>query len=88
MSKAYLNYFSYCDWECGDDDKLRVGDRINLNHQRPYDGSERNFEGTIVRHHVNNLPVVLVEEDYLDLQNLMMEGWEFSRISSVEGSNK
>lgn len=87
--ESYLSHFSYVDWDIGEDDKLRLGDFINCNHQRPYDGYEQNFEGQIVAHHVNSLPVILYNldpkepdnsGDYADLQSLMMDGWEFSRI--------
>lgn len=89
MGKPYLRYFSYVDWEVGENDRLNVGDRINCNHQRPHDGAEKNFEGKIVRHHINNLPVVLDEnEDYWELQSLMMDGWEFSRLAPTNQIKK
>ena len=87
----YLNYFRYEDWDIGDDDKLRVGDHINLNHQRLFDGYEQNLKGKIVLHYENKLPVVLYNiditdgdesGDYGDLQSLMMDGWTFARIEA------
>lgn len=93
--EAYLAHFSYVDWDIGDDDVLRIGDYINCNHQQPHDGYKQNFEGQIVAHHVNGLPVVIynVESedpdnsgDYSDLQSLMMDGWEFSRIAELNTS--
>lgn len=88
----YLTYFGYEDWDIGDDDKLRVGDYINLNHQRAFDGYEQNIEGKIVLHNMNKLPVILYnienvdgEEsgDYGDLQTFFMDGWTFSRIKTL-----
>ena len=90
--KAYLGHFEYDDWEIGDDNKLRVDDYINCNHQRPHDGYEQNFEGQIVEHHVNQVPVVIYNVDpkdpgnsgeYADLQSLMMDGWTFTRIAHL-----
>lgn len=92
--EAYLSHFSYEDWGVGDDGVLRVGDYINLNHQRGYDGYEQNLEGKIVLHDTNKLPVVLYnidpetedeEEsgDYGELQSFFMDGWTFSRIKSL-----
>lgn len=95
LERAYLSRFSYMDWEVGDDDQLRVGDYINCNHQRPHDGYEQNFEGKIVSHHTNGVPVVIYNVDvddpdnsgeYADLQSLMMDGWEFSRIATLQSA--
>ena len=94
----YLSHFSYEDWDIGDDDKLRVGDCINLNHQRGHDGYEQNLEGKIVLHDTNKLPVLLYniepetedeEEsgDYGDLQSFFMNGWTFSRIKALTKTN-
>lgn len=93
LESSYLAHFSYVDWETGDDDRLRLGDYINCNHQEPVNGYERNFEGQIVAHHVNGVPVVLCDVDlkepdnsghYEDLQSLMMNGWEFSRLAILK----
>jgi hypothetical protein len=92
VDTGYLLHFSYVDWEIGDDDQLRIGDYVNCNHQRPHDGFEQNFEGQIVAHHTNRVPVILYNVDpndpdnsgdYADLQSLMMDGWEFSRIKQL-----
>lgn len=88
----YLKHFHYDDWDMGDDDVLRLGDYINCNHQRPHDGYEQNFEGQLVAHHANGLPVVLYNIDpdepensgeYVDLQSLMMDCWTFTRIQKL-----
>ena len=90
--KAYLGHFEYDDWQLGDDNKLRVGDYIYCNHQRPDNGAETDFECQIVKHHVNQVPVVIYNvypEDpensgeYADLQSLMMDGWTFTRIAHL-----
>lgn len=90
--RDYLSHFHYDDWEIGDDDKLRVGDYISCDHQRPYDGYEQIFEGQMVEHHVNKLPVIIYNldpkepdnsGDYADLQSLMMDGWTFTRIAQL-----
>lgn len=89
---GYLSHFRYDDWEIGNDDVLRLGDYINCNHQRDFDGYEQNFVGQIVKHHVNQLPVVIYNVDksepgnsgeYADLQSLMMDGWTFSRVAEA-----
>jgi len=95
---GYLNYFSYDDWKIGEDDKLRVGDYIYSNHQSPHDGYEREIEGKIVLHQTNDLPVMLfnfkIDEDgeeigdYADLQELMMQGWTFTRLESIKAINQ
>ena len=95
---GYLNYFSYDDWKIGEDDKLRVGDYIYANHQSPHDGYEREIEGKIVLHQTNDLPVMLfnfkIDEDgeeigdYADLQELMMQGWTFTRLESIKAINQ
>lgn len=83
MSKPYLDYFSYEDWDIGEDDKLRVGDLVAVDHQDPVTGAEQLRYVTIVRHHSNNLPVFLYgndyDGDYWDIQDLFMSGWTFSR---------
>lgn len=92
--EGVLAHFSYEDWDIGGDDKLRVGDYINLNHQRGHDGYEQNLEGKIVLHDTNKMPVILYniepatedeEEsgDYGDLQSFFMDGWTFSRIKAL-----
>ena len=92
IAEDYLSHFQYSDYEVGDDTTLRLGDYINCNHQRAYDGYEQNFEGQIVEHHINRLPVIIhnVEPadpdnsgEYADLQSLMMNGWEFTRIAEL-----
>lgn len=89
-AQLYLEYFNYEDWQIGDDDKLRLGDFIYLNHQRAHDGHEEDMTGQIVRHYLNDLPVILVNRElhedgevsgnYVDLQDLFIWGWTFTRI--------
>ena len=90
--RDYLSHFHYDDWEIGDDDKLRVGDYISCDHQRPHDGYEQTFEGQIVEHHDNSIPVILYNidpkepdnsGDYADLQELYMGGWTFARVAQL-----
>lgn len=88
VNDAYLSHFSYDDWETGDDNKLRLGDYVNLNHQHPYDGHEQNITAKIVPHYLNNLPVFKTEPDtdegeYWDIQAVMMDGWTFNRINQL-----
>lgn len=81
MEKEELNYFSYNDWEVGDDDKIRVGDKIYCNHQRPHDGYEQDFKGRVVLHIKNKMPAILVNNnDYISIQSLWLEGWTFTRL--------
>jgi len=92
VKEAELSRFEYDDWEVGDDNKLRLGDFINCNHQRGFDGYEQNFEGQIIEHHGNGMPVVIYNVDpkdpdnsgdYATLQDMYMQGWTFSRIKSL-----
>jgi len=99
--QAYLVHFEYEDWQLGDDNKLRVGDYIYCNYQRPDTGAETFFEGQIVEHHCNEVPLIIYNVDheypddsgdYVDLQSLMMGGWTFTRIAQLtnptEGGDK
>lgn len=82
-----LSRFSYIDWKVGDDNKLRVGDHINLNFQHPYDGSENNIDGVIELHEDNQMPVILLNQDgkgggdYVSVQQAWLDGYEFTRIA-------
>lgn len=89
---AELERFAYVDWDTGNDNKLRMGDYINCNHQRVFDGYEQNFEGQIVAHHDNGMPVIIHNVDpkepdnsgdYVTLQDLYLNGWEFSRLKAL-----
>ena len=92
VKEAELSHFEYDDWEVGDDNKLRLGDFINCNHQRVFDGYEQNFEGQIIEHHDNGMPVVIYNVDpkdpensgdYGTLQDMYMQGWTFSRLEAL-----
>lgn len=84
MSKPYLRYFQYVDWESGDDDILRVGDKVLVVFQEGSTGAETTHEVEIVRHHMNNMPVFLYgndwDGDYWDIGGMFLSGWEFSRL--------
>lgn len=91
-ARNYLAHFSYEDWESGNDDRLRVGDRINLNHQRGHDGAETNVYGKIVCHPDNCVPVVLPDkewgEEFICLQVAFMDGFTFTRLAQLKDTDK
>lgn len=86
--EVYLSHFSYTDWNVGEDNVLRVGDYVRCDYHF-YDYADDHMEGKIVKHPVNDLPVILLNTeyrdtaglgDYADIQGMFMQGWEFSRI--------
>lgn len=86
-AETYLSHFSYVDWDTGDDDKLRVGDLVNIVHQEPSTGSETITKVKIILHD-NGVPVFLTEPDsddgdYWDIQTAYMSGNEFARLEAL-----
>ena len=88
--KAELARFSYVDWETGDDDVLRLGDYINSNRQDHNGIDVESFDGRIVKHHDNDMPVIVYNADkddegeYASIQDLYISGFEFTRLAQLK----
>ena len=89
--QAFLDKFSYVDWEIGDDDKLRVDDYVILVKQDPWiddimiAGRIELFE--------NGVPVFVINEDlddvgdsgsYVSIMEMLLSGYEFNRTTEQE----
>ena len=81
----FLTHFTYADWFSGEDSVLRLGDKITC----LYNDGWSQFEGVIVEHPTNRVPVVLYNVDpedpdnsgdFAGLQEMFMDGWEFVRL--------
>lgn len=84
FQNEYLDHFNYYDWDTGNDDKLRIGDKLDILFEEPTTGSQIINEGEIVIHPVNGIPVFLVnDDDYLDIQSVYMGGGMLKRTVSL-----
>lgn len=86
-SLSLLQYFSYVDWEIGEDDQLRVGDFLGA--ARNLDCYETLVYGEIVKHPDNDMPVLLANVDpdypgdsgeYIGICDLFVNGYTFTRL--------
>lgn len=90
--RAFLDKFSYVDWETGDDDKLRVDDYVILVKQDPW------IDDIMIAARIelfdNGVPVFVINEDmddaagdsgsYVSIMEMLLSGYEFCRTTKDE----
>ena len=66
LTELYLSYFSYEDWEHGDDGMMRLGDWVILSWQDHNGHDHDDGYGVVVLHHDTEIPVILMVEGFED----------------------